>query len=500
MADWSLDAKSLKKYPHLDPVISASEAEAYALDPARVAHHAFYPFIEYPNRWTKYAKKGARGKEKKRKIRYAARKDAYIYSRYRHLLSGRYEAQLQALGLCDSVLAYRRVLKAGGVGGKCNIDFAADAFSKIRSIGDCCVLCLDISGFFESLDHELLKIIWCRLIGLQRLPPDHYAVFRSITRYAVLDKNSLYESLGHIAEKKLERNSKTRKGYVTPYKEMPRKLCSGKFFRDDLLGEKELQIKVNKKPYGIPQGAPISDLLANIYMLDFDREVLEKVKRSSGYYFRYSDDIFIVVPGGAEVGKKWLEDMQITIGQYGEKLKIKPEKCSVVAYERDGDGQRFRMVHGAQGKNGVEYLGFRYDGKRVYLRDSTVSSLRRKVAQTARRAARRWVEKNAEVSLDDLKNTFDYNRVVKRYGKVENFYAHRSDVYSWTFWTYAKRSAAVFGALGTPILGQLRRHVSLVKYRCRAEIEAAYRRRSAAVAQSSGEVGEAQLPTTPPPA
>ncbi|HEX8015252.1 MAG TPA: reverse transcriptase domain-containing protein, partial [Flavobacterium sp.] len=46
---------------------------------------------------------------------------------------------------------------------------------------------------------------------------------------------------------------------------------------------------------GIPQGLPISAVLANLYLFDFDLDIVNRwVKPHNVYYRRYSDDIFIV--------------------------------------------------------------------------------------------------------------------------------------------------------------------------------------------------------------
>jgi len=181
MNSWSLKESDLKKYPHFDSWISAKEAQALATDPDRVAKHTFYPFMLYQQQWNRFAEKGQKGEPKKRPIRYAARRDAYIFSNYRYLLSERYEVELKRLGLAGSILAYRRIRSVSGEGGKCNIHFAHDAILKIRELGDCCVVALDISSYFESLDHARLKALWCRMLGVDKLPRDHFRVFEAIT-------------------------------------------------------------------------------------------------------------------------------------------------------------------------------------------------------------------------------------------------------------------------------------------------------------------------------
>jgi hypothetical protein len=479
MEEWRLSESDLKKYPHFDPLISAKEAEALATDADRVAKHAFYPFMLYPQRWTRFAEKGKKGKLKERPIRYAARRDAYIFSRYRHALSQKYEDELKRHDLDTSVLAYRRIPIAGGEGGKCNIHFACEAISKIRELGSCCVIALDISSYFESLDHTQLKALWCRMLGVNRLPADHFHVFEAITQYAVVDKEKVYERLGHFGVKRTTNTGEPIKGYLTPHGKMPKHLCDGKEFQEKIAGgngEKSI-IQKRYKPYGIPQGAPISDLLANLYLFDFDNIVAGWARDVGGAYYRYSDDILIVVPGNEETGRNLMARTRDLIGQFGDKLMIKEEKSSLFVFEPHGDGQKFRLIHGNQGKNGLEYLGFRYDGQRVYLRDATLSNLWRKVTRAAYREAAAYARRFPDKNTSQLKSLFNYERLIKQFGKVEDFGEVQHDYRKWTFWTYATKASEVFGPLGKTILRQLRKHRTSIKQRADKSLEQAVVRR-----------------------
>lgn len=164
MGTWSLADGRLKRYPHFDSWLSAKEAVALATDSKRVATHPFYPFMRYVQRWTRFAEKGKKGKSKERPIRFAARGDAYIFAYYRDVLSKYYEAELKAKKLDNSVLAYRKIPVEDGKGGKCNIHFARDAFLKIQELGDCAVVALDISSFFEHLE-SVSKVMKHALFG-----------------------------------------------------------------------------------------------------------------------------------------------------------------------------------------------------------------------------------------------------------------------------------------------------------------------------------------------
>ena len=65
-------------------------------------------------------------------------------------------------------------------------------------------------------------------------------------------------------------------------------------FRDKV--RKNALIISNKANFGIPQGSPISALLSNIYMLNFDIEMKDYVATLGGEYFRYCDDMLFIVP------------------------------------------------------------------------------------------------------------------------------------------------------------------------------------------------------------
>ncbi len=112
------------------------------------------------------------------------------------------------------------------------------------------------------------------------------------------------------------------------------------------------------------------------------------------------------------------------------------------------------------------------------MRDSTLSGLRRKVAFAARRDANICANRHATKDASDLKAEFNYERLIKRFGKVEDFAEKRDDFRQWTFWTYAHRAAEIFGPLGRPILGQLKRHTALVRERSDQELARAVERRN----------------------
>lgn len=481
MDTWKITSENLKRYPHFDAQLSIAAATKLATDPKAVASHTFYPFLLYSDRWTRFASRGEQGDVKLRPIRYSARGDAYIFSYYRHVLSKAYEVALVDNLLSNSVLAYRRISDENGKG-KCNIHFARDAFDTIAKLGNCCVVALDISGFFESLDHDRLKLAWCDLLGVKKLPDDHFRVFRAITRYAVVEKRAVYERLGYFGPKLSPKSGKSSSGYLVSYKDMPKQLCSGVEFRRKIAGgdgSKSI-VDVNLKTYGIPQGSPISDLLANIYLLKFDCAVRESIVKLGGVYLRYSDDILLICPGGEDVGKALASDMRVLIKNFGEKFVIKEKKSSVFVFNSRGGAQACTLIQGEQGKNGLEYLGFRFDGRKVFIRDSTLSNLYRKVTRNARAAAVSLVKRFPGKGGPFLRAQFDCESLIERFGRVQDFAEMADDYRNWTFWTYTSRAVKIFGPKGLPIARQLRRFRSNVRERAEDELEKALKRAGAA--------------------
>ena len=471
--EWQLGQQDLKRYPHFDKNLPLEEAQAIAADPQRVAANPFFPFLKYTKAWKPYRPTGKPTKE--RAIRYASRRDAYIFARYRHLLAQRYEAELCRLDIADCPIAYRKIpLSEGESSGKCNINFAQDAFDCILAMKQCCVVALDITSYFESLDHALLQDLWCRMLGVTELPPDHAAVFRAITRYAVVDRDQVYERLGFIGLKR--ENGKTVRRYLKTYREIPTQLCTPKEFREKIAGGNAALptlVVQNDKDYGIPQGAPISDILANLYLMDFDKLMDSYVRPLGGRYFRYSDDILFVVPGSCTAGFAARDYAMSQITNFGPEIKFKSQKTSVIVYTPDGPGHlTFKLVDGAQGRNGLEYLGFRFDGRRIFLRDSTLSGFYRKITYSLRHEVRAFVARYPGKSADFLVDNFNVEAFMKKFGRVED-YDSNSEYKDWTFWTYARRAARQFGPRGLPIYRQIRGHRELIVSRTRKEFDVA---------------------------
>jgi hypothetical protein len=472
--------------PHFDAPLTKTEAENLVSNPDNVSRHPFFPFLQRIQHWTKYAPKGTKKeevKEKTRPIRYASRRDASIFAYYRKLLLPSYERELLRLGLNECVLAYRRIPQANGKGGKCNIHFAEQAFKKIRLLGNCYTLAIDISQFFENLDHEQIRQMWWRLLEKPipkrkgvLLPHDHFQVYKAVTQYSYIDRDKAYRELGLIGEESSATGHKKIK-YLKSRKDFPKQICTPKEFREKLVGI----IEHNPNPYGIPQGSPISDLLANLYMIDFDNEMNKLILSLGGTYYRYSDDILIIMPAKQGCWNNTLALTESVLKKTAARLIIKKEKTQAYEYITSGLGpdQINKILSASSGAEGLEYLGFRYDGKRIYLRNSTVSGIQRKITSVANRMTRRHIDTNPNMSLTELIQTFKYDVLISKFGRVKDFDNSIGKYKSWTFWTYVRRSAEILGVLGSPIMRQVGSYKSFARKRANEAIEYSYKHKRA---------------------
>lgn len=382
-----------KKYPkwfrrrgyiHFDRPVGFSTARRLVTDPNRVARHSFYPLIDFAVTSFKVKRnpesKKLERREKSRPIAYASHLDSHIYSYYAYLLANRYEQSICADGLSSSILAFRAL-------GKSNIHFAADAFAEIRKRNECHVLCLDIEGFFDNLDHAVLKKAWANLLKAEALPDDHYAIFRSLTRYSTVKLEELYALLGISVH-----NPKNGR----------RRLCEPEEFRDKV--RKAGLIKVNNMTHGIPQGSPISALLSNIYMHSFDCFVVEYVNQHGGCYFRYCDDILLIMP--MAVRDEVLSVIQNEISKL--KLTIQAKKTE----QRDFALQDGRLVT----HKPLQYLGFLFDGQRVFLRSASLARYSERMAKGVRMAKATMAKRNlARVERGESMKPLFKKQLYKRY-------------------------------------------------------------------------------------
>ncbi|RKE55906.1 reverse transcriptase domain-containing protein [Sphingobacterium detergens] len=387
-----------------------------------VSSYAFFPLIhsiikERRYKQNPYKEKGFKchsfkdGEKKKlnakkRPLHYATHMDAAIFSYYSELILVEYENYLKKYpALSESITAYRRIPKPDGIKNKSTINFAHDAFMEIQKRAlkeDCIVLKFDIKSFFNEIDHFLLKKQWAEILGLDMLPTDHYNVFKGVTRFSYIMKDSFRVGEKYkgrrpgFNEKKL---SQHRKNKIHSFFESPKE------FREAIRNN---DIKIHKFPFrkdgvpcGFPQGLPISSTLANLYLLKFDEAIIENiVVKLNGYYRRYSDDIIVLTTNeySAQVEQFVINEIK----KY--KVKISEEKTERFIFRKHLNKGEVRVESIKLNEDDslscnipLTYLGFEFYGYKTLVKSANLAKFYRRLissVKTKTKRAQQSLEKN----------------------------------------------------------------------------------------------------------
>lgn len=333
-----------KKYIHFDyPVRNEKIFNRIESENNFVSSFRFLPYIriEIPT----YKFDGKKVKKKTRKITLASHGASLIYKIYAERLKLIYEKYVETKPVNLVATAYR---SSSSEIKRSNIYSAKEIFDCITESKTTYIIKGDFKAFFDSLDHKYLKHALKMVIGQSNLSDDWYAILKSITRYKYIGSTELKRLLSHRNLKKESAYFRNRKQFATFYHN------SSEYFYSNHVG--------------IPQGTPLSALLANIYMLEFDIEVDNIVRELGGIYRRYSDDFVIVLPG-EKLSKDEALNLKNTIIQKSLNmlsLTIEDSKTDFYCYVDhcllDEDKNRKHM----------DYLGFRFTGDKVYLREKSI--------------------------------------------------------------------------------------------------------------------------------
>lgn len=315
-------------------------------------------------------------KESTRKVRhifYANHLDSQIYSYYaKEILNPLYEKLLASNpDFSDCITAYRFIPQfPESKKGKSNIHFAQEVFNYIKKQDSCSVLCFDIESFFDNLNHKHLKTSWCKLIEEKELPKDHYNIYKSLTNFKYVEEISLKRELNldWVNNGKILNQICNEKGiisYCTDIQDFKKRVVGGSNINKKPLIKPHpfnTSTSVHEKSIrkGIPQGSAISAFLANLYLLEFDKEIYSIMKSVNGLYRRYSDDIICICDVNDEILIK--TSVEKAISKYSLKLN---EKVDLVRFTK-------------QKSETLKYLGFEFDGENIYLKSASLSKYYRK--------------------------------------------------------------------------------------------------------------------------
>lgn len=356
-----------KNYKHIDVPIKVHKIERIIKNKEWVNKHGFYPFISYVINSKKFSKEidsetNHHWKRKTRPIKYASHIDRYIYQWYSYRINQIYNLYCQKNGLNEVAIAYRTCLK-----GMTNVEFAKSAFDFIKKSKECYIIVSDFTSFFDYIEHRKLKENICKVLEKDYMESDLYKVFRSMTKYASIERDVIEKFL---IDNKIETKEslKRSKSYF--------KNISWKEAKKIL--KKELEI--NNNPYGIPQGSPLSGVFANVFMIDFDKMMNKYATENNGKYMRYSDDLILIIPRKDGINSEQLWNKIQEAKKDYPYLIINKNKSSLYYYENDSIKSLHDEIEGMKkSDNRVNFLGFAFDGKEIKYRDKTITKFYRKI-------------------------------------------------------------------------------------------------------------------------
>lgn len=402
-----------KKYPHIGypiTLLDYSWVREYVSNPEKIRVHSFLPLIHKTIKQRKFradntntkktpSKKKFRKKdEKNREIYFASHLDAQIFSYYNTLLVDAYEEYMSSESYNECIVAYRKIpISDTSTNNKCNIEFAKSTFEFIKNNQDkkLSVIVADVTSFFDNLNHKILKKQWCKILKTNALPNHHYNVFKTLTNIKYIESKQLFKAYDKtmIVERGIPNSSTSKELKRKPIKQssyFKEKKAVAFCTKPEFIANNLNLIISKNNTKGIPQGSPISATLANVYMLDFDKIIHEKIDQLNGYYQRYSDDLIIICEQKFE--DEIIELLRTNIKDKNiADLEIQSKKTKVYRFENiNGQYKGFRIDEITKVPNynlALEYLGFTYDGNKVLIKTSGFSKFYRSMIKSFKKSA-----------------------------------------------------------------------------------------------------------------
>ena len=179
---------------------------------------------------------------------------------------------------------------------------------------------------------------------------------------------------------------------------------------------------------GIPQGGVLSPMLANFYLHEFDR----RMTRSGLKLIRYADDFVVMCESGAHALEAYKESQTIlrTLGLDIHELNIAGSKSRIGYYPKDG----------------LIFLGIRFEGKEIFPSGKAVKRFKSKIADILKPNSGATLFK----TLQTLANIITGWGKCYRSMKVENQYLELDEYVKSAVQTYLEK-------MGVRLVGKNRR-------------------------------------------
>jgi RNA-directed DNA polymerase len=198
----------------------------------------------------------------------------------------------------------------------------------------------------------------------------------------------------------------------------------GKYLRAGVVVNGRLQ----HTPQGVPQGGPLSPLLANILLDDLDKELEHRGHR----FVRYADD-FIILVKSPRAGERVMQGVQ----QFLErklKLKVNPEKSQVA---RTDD---------------TSFLGFTFRGSSIRWSEKAFREFKRRVKLLTGRSWFVSMEYRFTALARYLRGWMNYFGISEYYRpipEIDHWLRRRVRMCYWKQWRYARTKVRELLKLGT---------------------------------------------------
>jgi RNA-directed DNA polymerase len=179
---------------------------------------------------------------------------------------------------------------------------------------------------------------------------------------------------------------------------------------------------------GVPQGGPLSPLLANIVLDDLDKEL----ERRGHRFVRYADD-FIILVKSQQAGNR----IMASVKRYIErklKLKVNEAKSKVD-----------KMDH-------TSFLGFTIVGSKIRWSDAAFAKFKRRIKQLTGRSwfvSMQYRMEQLALYLRGWMNYYGISQYYKVIPEIDQWLRRRVRMCYWKQWRYARTKVSNLLKLGT---------------------------------------------------
>ena len=200
----------------------------------------------------------------------------------------------------------------------------------------------------------------------------------------------------------------------------------GKYLRAGVMVNGRLQATRR----GVPQGGPLSPLLANILLDDLDKEL----ERRGHRFVRYADD-FIILVKSQRAGERVMASVQRFL-ERKLKLEVNQDKSQVAS------------------TNQTNFLGFTFRGTRIRWSDKAFREFKRRIKQLTGRSWFVSMEYRLEKLAQYIRGWMNYFGTSEYYRpipEIDHWLRRRVRMCYWKQWRYARTKVRELRKLGTSL-------------------------------------------------